>query len=152
MSTRTRLRSRPAATWNTASAVILAAAAAGGGVSACASGPGTSPRSRPASVRPLVTIGKFTGWAPSQIDFSADGGNVVTGIRWSSWTTAGATGRGKSGIESCVPNCAAGKVATVPATITLSAPRDGRFTMLTETRAGQTMTLRYPSSWPLAAS
>jgi hypothetical protein len=152
MSTRTRLRSRPAVLWGAACAVIVAAAAAGGAVAASAGGQGTSARSRPATARPLVTIGKYTGWAPSEIDFSADGGNVVTGIRWMSWTATGATGHGKSVIESCVPNCAAGKVRTVPATITLSAPRDGRFTLLTETRAGQTITLTYPSSWALAAS
>ena len=153
MSMRTRLRSRPAVLWGGLCAVVLVAAAAGGAAAASSGGPGPSGRSKPAAARPLLTIGKFTGWTPSEIDFSADGGNVVTGIRWVSWTSAGATGRGKSGIESCVPNCAEGKVTYVRTTITLSAARGGRFTMLIETRDRQTMTLRYPSAlWPLAAS
>jgi hypothetical protein len=98
-----------------------------------------------------VDIGSYVGRAPSQIDFSADGGNVVTGIRWLSWTAGGATGQGTSAIESCVPDCAQGAVTYVPATITLSAPLNGVFTVLTETRKGRTITLRYPVSWPLAA-
>jgi hypothetical protein len=152
MSMRTRLRGRPAVVWGGVGVLVIAAAAVGGAVAASAGGAGVSARSKPAAARPLVTIGRFTGWTPAQIDFSADGGNVVTGIRWTSWTAAGATGQGKSGIESCVPDCAAGKITYVPTTITLAAARGGRFTMLTETRDGQTMTLRYPSYWPLAAS
>lgn len=111
----------------------------------------TSP-SGPAAQAPVVNIGSYTGRAPSVIDFSADGGNVVTGIRWLSWTARGATGRGTSAIESCVPDCAQGPVTYVPTTITFSAPLDGEFTVLAETRAGRTMTFRYPVFWPLAAS
>lgn len=105
----------------------------------------------PATV-PVVNIGSYSGRAPSEIDFSADGGNIVTRIRWQSWTGQRATGRGTSAIESCVPNCAQGPVSYVPATINLSVPLGGKFTVLTEVRKGHTLTLRYPVSWPLAAS
>jgi hypothetical protein len=100
---------------------------------------------------PVVAIGAFTGQRPSEIDFSADGGNIVTGIRWLSWTAHGATGQGRSGIESCVPNCAQGSVRYVPTTITLSDPVNGRFTVLGETRDGQVTTVRWPAQWPLGA-
>lgn len=177
---RTRLTRRPAL-WGGACAVVLAATAGCGAATAQPGGPpsragaGTgatpSPESAAASPgaarspspslspsasasgsRPVVNIGHYTGRAPKEIDFSADGGNVVTDIRWLSWTARGATGRGTSAIESCVPDCAQGAVSYVPATITLSAPFDGEFTVLTETRKGRTLTLRYPVTWPLAAS
>ncbi|MGH3169243.1 MAG: hypothetical protein ACRDN0_25605 [Trebonia sp.] len=176
---RTRLTKR-AALWGGTCAVVLAAAAAcgaaaaqpGGSPSHAGAGTGATPHpeSTPArhtasssaaspgasqsasGPRPVVNIGRYTGRAPKVIDFSADGGNVVTGIRWLSWTARGATGRGTSAIESCVPDCAQGAVAYVPAAITLSAPFDGKFTVLTETRKGKTLTLRYPVTWPLAAS
>jgi hypothetical protein len=156
---------RPALAWGGAGAVVLAAAAGGavaatsGGGGAPASGPAASGRtasgpaaSGRAAAPPVVAIGTFTGRRPWQIDFSADGGNIVTGIRWLSWTGAGAIGRGVSGIESCVPDCAQGAVRYVPTTITLSGPVNGRFTVLGETRAGQVTTMRWPARWPLDAS
>jgi hypothetical protein len=100
----------------------------------------------------VLTIGRYTGRKPAEIDFSADGGNVVTGIRWASWSARGAVGYGISAIESCVPDCAQGPVTYVPATITLSVPLGGEFTALAETRARRTQMLRYPVSWPLAAA
>jgi hypothetical protein len=42
-----------------------------------------------------VTLGgTWTGMEPSTIAFSADGGNIVTGIRWSSWNHVNAVGQG----------------------------------------------------------
>jgi hypothetical protein len=156
---------RPVLAWGGAGAVVLAAAAGGavaatsGGGGAPASGhtvpghtaPGHTAPSRAAAL-PVVAIGTFTGRRPWQIVFSADGGNIVTGIRWLSWTGAGAIGRGVSGIESCVPDCAQGTVRYVPTTIRLSGPVNGRFTVLGETRAGQVTTMRWPAHWPLDAS
>lgn len=101
---------------------------------------------------PVVTIGTFTGTRPIEIDFSADAGNVVLSIEWVSWTAAGAKGYGVSAIESCRPSCAAGPVTQVPVTITLSRPAGGRFTVMTETREGSTVTLDYPGLWALGAS
>lgn len=174
---RARLAKRPVL-WGGASALILAMATAGGVAAAHSGGSArragvasrqaippvrhaaSSSAGSPVTVHspaapapePVVNIGSYTGRAPSKIDFSADGGNIVTGIHWGSWTARGAIGHGTSAIESCVPNCAQGPVTYVPATITLSAPLGGEFTVLTETRKGQTITLRYPVSWPLAAS
>jgi hypothetical protein len=120
--------------------------------SASASASDAAPAAGKPGSLPVVSIGTYTGRKPSEIDFSADGGNVVTGIHWQSWTAKGATGHGTSAIESCVPNCAVGPVTYVPTTLTLSAPLSGKFTVLTENRKGRVMTLRYPAYWALAAS
>ena len=111
-----------------------------------------SASSSPAAALPEVAIGQFTGRKPAEIDFSADGGNVVTAIRWTSWTASEATGDGESGIESCVPNCALGSVRYVPTGITLSAPVNGKFTSVAEYREGREVTMKWPATWPLGAS
>jgi hypothetical protein len=97
-------------------------------------------------------VGSYTGMKPSSISFSADAGNIVGDIAWTSWTPTGATGHGTSDIDSCVPNCAQAPPDDVPATITLADPVNGRFTSMTETRNGSTSTWTYPSQWPLGAS
>jgi ABC-type lipoprotein export system ATPase subunit len=101
---------------------------------------------------PALTVGGWTGTDPSTIGFSADGGNIVTGIIWSSWTATGARGRGTSYLDNCVPNCAQGTTTAVPATITLSDPAGGRFTVIKERRAGATTIFTYSGFWPLNAS
>jgi hypothetical protein len=40
----------------------------------------------------------------------------------------------------------------VPTTIVLSDPVHGRFTQLTESRAGSSVAYTYPGSWPVSAS
>jgi eukaryotic-like serine/threonine-protein kinase len=119
-----------------------------------ASTPASSPASTPASTGqlPVLTAGSYTGMKPTEIGFSGDSGNVVTKITWSSWTATGATGQGTSDIDSCVPNCAQAPASFVPATITLSAPVNGRFTKMTETRNGSTSYWTYPGAWPGGAS
>jgi hypothetical protein len=78
---------------------------------------------------------------------------VVTKISWSTWTATGASGTGTSDINSCNPSCAQAPVKLVPTTITLSAPVNGQFTQMTETRDGKTTSYTYPStSWPQGAS
>lgn len=110
------------------------------------------PRHVPAGL-PVLTAGPWSGVKPSTIDFSADSGNVVTGINWTSWTATAADGKGTSGIQNCVPNCAAGTIRYVPTRLSLSDPQQGRFTQIIETRAGANSTWSYPSgSWPLGAS
>jgi hypothetical protein len=100
-----------------------------------------------------LTVGGYTGRQPSKIYFSADSGDIVTGLAWASWTAAGATGSGISSIQDCVPSCAAGTATTVPTTITLSSPVNGRFTVITEVRDGKTLRFQYPGGpWPLEAS
>jgi hypothetical protein len=71
---------------------------------------------------------------PTEIAYSGDGTNVVTGITWSSWTAAAAS-----------PD-------NVSTTITLSAPVNGHFTQMTETRNGSTADYTYPNTWAQSAS
>jgi hypothetical protein len=133
-------------------AAVLTSCAGGAGQHAAASRTAAGRTASRVTATPVVAIGQFTGRAPSEIGFSADGGNVVTGLRWQSWTASGAAGQGTSGIESCVPNCAQGSVRYVPTTITLSSPVNGKFTVITEKRNGQTATAKWPVMWPLDAS
>jgi serine/threonine protein kinase len=70
--------------------------------------------------------------------FSGDAGNVVQDIDWTSWTATGATGKGISYLQSCVPDCANGTHTKVSAQVTLADPVNGKFTRMTETRAGST--------------
>ena len=121
-----------------------------------ASSPPTTPVSTPASTAPaalpLLTVGSYTGMKPSEIAYSGDATNVVTKITWSSWTSTLASGQGTSDIDSCNPNCAQAPPSLVPTTVTLSAPVNGRFTKMTETRNGFTSTYTYPDNWPQSAS
>ena len=120
----------------------------------------TTPVSTPASTPPVaglaqlpvLTVGSYTGMKPAEIAYSGDATNVVTKITWSSWTATGASGQGASDIDSCNPNCAQAPPSLVPTTVTLSAPVNGRFTKMTETRNGFTSTYTYPDNWPESAS
>ncbi|HEY1004649.1 MAG TPA: serine/threonine-protein kinase [Streptosporangiaceae bacterium] len=127
--------------------------------SAPASTAATTPVSTPASTAvagqaqlPVLTVGGYTGMKPTEIAYSGDATNVVTKITWSSWTGTGASGQGTSDIDSCNPNCAQAPPNLVPTTVTLSAPVNGRFTKMTETRNGSTSTYTYPGNWPESAS
>ena len=97
-------------------------------------------------------VGSYSGMKPTEIAYSGDATNVVTGITWTSWTATGATGTGTSDIDSCVPNCAQAPPDNVTTTITLSAPVNGHFTQMTETRNGSTTPYTYPGSWAQSAS
>jgi hypothetical protein len=100
----------------------------------------------------VLTVGGYTGMKPTEIAYSGDATNVVTKITWSSWTATGASGQGTSDIDSCNPNCAQAPPSLVPTTVTLSAPVNGRFTKMTETRNGFTSTYTYPDNWPESAT
>ncbi len=121
-----------------------------------ASTPVSTPVSTPASTASaqlsVLTVGSYTGMKPTEIAYSGDATNVVTKITWSSWTPTGATGQGTSDIDSCNPSCAQAPPSLVPTTVTLSAPVNGRFTKMTETRNGSTSTYTYPDNWPQSAS
>jgi serine/threonine protein kinase len=100
---------------------------------------------------PVLVVGSYTGTDPTEIAFSGDATNVVTGLTWT-WTATAATGTGTSDIDSCVPSCAAASPNPVTATITLSDPVDGHFTQMTETRNGTTTDYTYPGTWAQSAS
>lgn len=52
----------------------------------------------------------------------ADGNGGLSGLTWSSWTAAGATGSGQDYENNCIPNCAGGTFQYTPVTVTLSGP------------------------------
>ena len=110
-----------------------------------------SASSSPATL-PVLTVGSYSGMHPTEIAYSGDSTNVVTGLSWGSWTATSATGTGTSDIDSCVPSCAAASPNNVPATVTLSNPVNGKFTQMTETRNGTTTTYTYPNNWAQSAS
>lgn len=60
------------------------------------------------------------GPRPSSLEYGCDGTGSISGISWSSWGVAGASGRGTARIANCVPDCAGGPRESVPVTITLS--------------------------------
>jgi hypothetical protein len=96
-----------------------------------------SGRAGPAAL-PTVTFGRFTGRKPAAIVLN-DSGGTITGIHWTSWTPARADGEGT--------------LNTVPTEITLSAPKDGRFTRIGETSNGEVFLQAYPDNhWPTGAS
>jgi hypothetical protein len=66
----------------------------------------------------------------------ADGNAGLSGLTWSTWTAASATGSGQYYQNTCVPDCAGGTFVYTPVTVTLSDPlatADGGeyFTMMT---------------------
>jgi len=108
----------------------------------------TSPH--PAAL-PVIIVGNYTGKKPTRITFKASSGNVVTDIAWT-WTATGATGSGRSDIGVCFSTCVKAPLNVVATTIVLSHPVHGRFTELSETRAGTTVIYDYPAPWPISAS
>ena len=117
-----------------------------------AGGTATSGTNSASSALPVLTAGSYTGIKPTQIDFSADAGNIVTGITWSSWTATTAIGSGTSDVDSCVPDCASAPKDYVSTTLMLSDPVNGRFTVIREMRNGTAEAFVYPNTWALAAS
>ena len=105
-----------------------------------------------AAALPVFVVGSYSGRKPTMIAYSGDATNVVTGISWGTWSASGATGEGTSDIDSCNPNCAQASPDYVIAKITLSDPVNGKFTKMSETRMGTTMTFSYPSTWAQNAS
>ena len=51
----------------------------------------------------------------------ADGGMIVTDIKWQRWDSKGATGTGTYSQNMCEPSCAEGKRVDVPVIVNLSA-------------------------------
>ncbi len=131
-------------------ALVVALLLSGGsGVTGVGTGtrPGEStarPEATPAgSEAPLPTItllssggSTWTGIEPAVIGFSGDAGDVVTAVTWTSWTPSKAVGEGTWGRDDCVPNCAEGTVTDYRATLTLSHPVGGRFTIVVEETTG----------------
>lgn len=119
-----------------------------------AAAPSPSPSSTTSSL-PLFIAGTWTGTQPTSINFGAGCCNVVDHLTWSAWTTTQAVGHGTYEYDSCTAGCVAGPFIPYPATITLSNPSNGIFTVLTESTPGPqegSGTWTYPSQWPFGAS
>jgi len=64
---------------------------------------------------------EFPVQRPEQIMLTcADGGMLVTNIKWQTWDTKGATGTGIYSQNMCDPSCAEGKRVDVPVIVNLS--------------------------------
>jgi hypothetical protein len=64
---------------------------------------------------------KNEAYKPSKIVIACGDGNLfMTKIKWSSWTSAKASGSGTINVNLCEPNCAKGTFKRYPGTITLS--------------------------------
>jgi hypothetical protein len=93
----------------------------------------------------------------------ADDGVRVEGLTWAEWTPAAARGHGTLRENQCVPNCAEGKSARYPVTVTLFAVEPSSqgpwFSRLTITwghdrppnQTPSTFTLEAPGSPPMPA-
>lgn len=133
-------------------AFVIAAGGIGAYLGLSRGSPGGTPGDSPSgsyspaaagSSTPELSFNNITSRKPATLAFSGDAGNVVQDIDWTSWTATGAIGKGISYLQSCVPNCAQGAHTKVSAQVTLADPVNGRFTRMTETRAGSTMVMTY---------
>ena len=161
---------RTARKWRVVPATVAILGVVGTGAAGAAASilrPTSGTAARSTSAAPTVTLaraslpvfiaGRYHGRRPRTIDISGDGGDIVTGLRWSSWRASSATGEGTSNIQNCVPNCAQGTDTPVATSIKLTNPAHGYFTKLIERRDGQTEVFRYtpghlPDNWPGDAS
>ncbi len=142
------------ATAQHASSSTTATSTAAPTVTTAASSPSTTTThtSSPAAL-PKLAAADWDGIKPATIDISGDAGNIITNIRWTSWTANHAAGIGTSTITSCVPSCATGSAKSATTTIGLTQPSGGVFTLLTETRGGTTTTYTYgTATWVSGAS
>jgi hypothetical protein len=74
-----------------------------------------------------------------------DGNTVLKGLTWSSYGGARAKAKGTFTINLCEPNCAAGKAASFPVTVTASDPRNCKGGLL---RVYNKLTLLFPGRTP----
>jgi hypothetical protein len=140
----------------------IAMAALVSGTTACSAGPaGSSAATTPgsAALPPTATFcqagfpagAPHCGIKPTQIVFGVDASVSIRQITWSSWNASGASGSGSWWLLGCIPNCVQGGVTKYPATLTLSAVRHGRFTVLAVTLKGKKIIYHYPVPWPQSA-
>ena len=107
-----------------AGAVLVTAALVGPFISALF----TEERVEPAPIKSYAKVEgiwtydcEFPVQRPEQIMLTcADGGMVVTDIKWQSWDAKGATGTGTYSQNMCEPSCAAGKRVDVLVNVNLS--------------------------------
>lgn len=104
---------------------------------------------------PVFTAGPYRGRRPSTIDFATDGSSAIEHLTWSSWTTGHARATGTFEYDTCRRGCGQGPFRAYRATVELSVPAGGQFTVLVRTvAAGPTQgvtTWTYPLRWPVGA-
>ncbi|HUB43263.1 MAG TPA: hypothetical protein VMA72_30790 [Streptosporangiaceae bacterium] len=61
-------------------------------------------------------------YEPAELLMSGDGTLYATGLTWSGWGAATATGHGTAEANNCQPDCAKGTLSAHPVTIVLSRP------------------------------
>lgn len=67
---------------------------------------------RPAAAAPRIALYDCDNKPvvrPGEFDIFCDGSDSLAKLNWTSWNTTEAVGTGVNWIDSCVPNCAAGK-------------------------------------------
>jgi hypothetical protein len=105
---------------------------------------------------PIFSAGNYSGREPATIDNSPGCCSVIDHITWSVWSAAQAQGRGTFEYDTCADGCVRGPFDPYPATVTLSGPEGGQFTVLIEDIEGSPQagvsTWTYPSSWPFGGS
>ena len=85
---------------------------------------------------------------PKEINMScADANLMVSGLTWSKWTKAGATGTGTLVWNPCIPSCVAGKAEKFPAKVTL-----GRVASGAGVNVFSGLTLTFPKGGPADAA
>jgi hypothetical protein len=74
----------------------------------------------------IVGLDGTVGVEPESLETASD--LTVSGLRWTAWGAAGATGSGRLRIPTCQPNCATGTAIEVPARVELTGVKtcDGR--------------------------
>jgi serine/threonine protein kinase len=112
--------SSPSATVGSSSATVGSSSSATAAASSAAAG--SSSDNITVCIAPATncTLAASMAERPRQIVLSADGSGAVSGLSWASWGGQQATGTGTLRVDDCQPNCASGKFAGYPATVTLS--------------------------------
>lgn len=76
---------------------------------------------RPAS-RVLADC-EHLGYRPATVVIACgDGGLVLTGLRWTTWTATRATATGTAQVKLCVPDCATGRTGRFPVRAVFDVP------------------------------
>lgn len=69
-----------------------------------------------------VTNCTKASYKPKRLDLACDGTNLLTDLKWTSWSSSRASGKGTDSLNTCTPDCANGKRHKLAATVTLSKP------------------------------
>lgn len=98
-----------------------------------------------AASQPKITNCVKASTRPKSVTLTCgDGNTVLKGLTWSSYGGASAKAKGTFTINLCEPNCAAGKAASFPVTVTASSPRNCKGGL----RVYNKLSLQFPGRTP----